>query len=216
MGAEVLLFRMIAQPGQHRAVTVNGVDVIDQAFAEIEHLDQVLVLHRRVEFLLQLAGNHLDHLEVPQIVMDVVEQQFEQHIQWRVQRLALAEPAEGRLVGGDHQQAIRAKQQAAGRHFEGQAVGAGVIVRSLPDQEEVVRMKLDTRHLVRVERRGQGMIIQLEMTVQQVPFGGVGIAEQHHLGVQPFDRVQRAVGQLITFDHGPLTRPGRDALAPGA
>ena len=52
--------------------------------AEVEHLDQVLVLHRCVEFLLQLPGNQLDDFEVTQIVVDVVEQQIEQHIQWRI------------------------------------------------------------------------------------------------------------------------------------
>jgi hypothetical protein len=31
------------------------------------------------------------------------------------------------------------------------------------------------------------VFIDLEMTVQQVALGGVGIAEQHHLGVQSFN-----------------------------
>ena len=99
----MLLFRVVAQAGQNRAVAVYRVDVIDQAFAEVEHLDEVLVLHRRVEFLLQLPRNQLDHLEVAQVVMDVVEQQIQQHIQRRVQFLPGAEPMQWRIVGGDHQ-----------------------------------------------------------------------------------------------------------------
>ena len=62
--AEMLLFGVIAQARQHRAVAVQRVDVIDQAFAEVEHLHQMLVLHRGVEFLLQLAGDQFDHLQV--------------------------------------------------------------------------------------------------------------------------------------------------------
>ena len=77
-------FGVVAQPRQHCAVAVQGVDVIDQAFTEVEHLHQMLVLHRGVEFLLQLAGDQFDHLQVPEVVMDVVEQQVEQNIQRRV------------------------------------------------------------------------------------------------------------------------------------
>ncbi|VVN22620.1 hypothetical protein PS624_04418 [Pseudomonas fluorescens] len=73
----MLLLGMIAQAGQHRAVAVQRVDVIDQAFAEVEHLHQVLVLHRCIEFLLQFAGDQFDHLQVPEVVVDVVEQQIE-------------------------------------------------------------------------------------------------------------------------------------------
>ncbi|MNL75630.1 hypothetical protein D3C87_2014670 [compost metagenome] len=76
---------MVAQPGQDRAIAVNRVDVIDQAFAEVEHLDQMSIFHRGVELLLQFASHHLDHLEVAKVVVEVVEQHVQQHIQRCVQ-----------------------------------------------------------------------------------------------------------------------------------
>ncbi|MNF13963.1 hypothetical protein D3C80_2159860 [compost metagenome] len=54
------------------------------------------------------------------------------------------------------------------------------------------------------------MFIELEMAVQQIPLGCVRIAEQHHFGVQPFDRLQGAMGQLKAPDHRAITRLGRD------
>ena len=104
---EMLLFRVVAQPRKHRAVAVQRVDVIDQAFAEAEHLHQVVVAHGCIELLLQFPCDQLDHLEVAQVVVNVVEQQVEQHIQRRVQRAALAEAGQRGFVGGDHQQAPR-------------------------------------------------------------------------------------------------------------
>ncbi|MOA46207.1 hypothetical protein D3C78_1686920 [compost metagenome] len=55
------------------------------------------------------------------------------------------------------------------------------------------------------------MLIDLEMTVQQVALGGIGVAEQHHLGVQSLDPLQGAVAQCEAVDHRRLTTPGRDA-----
>ncbi|MCY1561259.1 hypothetical protein D9M68_984900 [compost metagenome] len=69
----MVLLGVVAQARKHRAVAVDGVDVIDQALAEVEHLHEMVVLHRAVEALLQLAGDHLDHLEVTQVVVDVVQ-----------------------------------------------------------------------------------------------------------------------------------------------
>ena len=70
-------------------------------------------------------------------------------------------------------------------------------------------MKLDARYLIGVQRRCQGVFIKFEMAVQQVALGRIGVAEQHHFGVQPFDRMQHAVGQLKALDHRPFTRPDR-------
>ena len=110
---------------------------------------------------------------------------------WRVPR-----PCSGVSSVADHQQVLGREQQAAGRHFKGQTAAAGIVFRALPDQEQVVGMKLDARHLVRVQRRGQRVLVELEVAVQQVALGGIGVAEQHHLGVQSFDRAATRRGSV--------------------
>ncbi|MNI79035.1 hypothetical protein D3C73_1354660 [compost metagenome] len=54
------------------------------------------------------------------------------------------------------------------------------------------------------------MFVEFEMTVQQVALGRIGVTEQHHLGIQSLDGLQRSTAQLKTLDHRCFTRPGRD------
>lgn len=77
----------------------------------------------------------------------------------------------------------------------------GVTLWTLPDQEQVFRVKLDARDLVRIQCRSQRVIVQLEIASQQIPFSNIGIAEQHHLGIDAFNRYQRPMGELKTLDH---------------
>ncbi len=190
----MFLFPMVAQARQHRAVAVQGVDVIDQAFAEVEHLHQVAIAHRCIELLLQFPGDHLDYLEVAQVVMDVVEQQVQQHIQRRAQWPARTQPGKLAVVGGDHQELVPGKQQAAGRHFKHQVAAARIVLRALPDQEQVIGVELDARHFVRVQRRGQGVFIELVAVAQVLALVGVRIAEQQDIPAIAQGVVKLALG----------------------
>ncbi|MNN93072.1 hypothetical protein D3C81_2114500 [compost metagenome] len=63
------------------------------------------ILHRGVEFLLQLASHQLDYFEVTQVVVEVVEQDVQQHILRCVQGVPLPQATQLAIVRRDDQQA---------------------------------------------------------------------------------------------------------------
>ncbi|MOA61472.1 hypothetical protein D3C78_1866200 [compost metagenome] len=62
-------------------------------------------------------------------------------------------------------------------------------------------MEFDAGDFVRVQCRRQRVIIQFENAAQQIPFCRIGTAEQHHIGIEVFNRYQRPIGEFKTLDH---------------
>src|SRR3989339_1806731 len=73
------LLSACADLGKHQRVGLERVQVVDEAFAEREHLEQIAVFHGQVELRLQLGVDLFDDLEVPQKMVNRVEEEFERY-----------------------------------------------------------------------------------------------------------------------------------------
>lgn len=62
--------------------------------------------------MLQFPRDHLDDLQVAQVVVNVVEQQFQEDIQWLVQRTMSPQRAQGLIVRTDKHQVMLTQQHA--------------------------------------------------------------------------------------------------------
>ncbi len=140
--------------------------------------------------------------------MNVVEQQLQKDIQRLVQRAVSPQRAQGLLVITDQHQLVPAQQHAKGRNVEREAVLARIVLGTFPDDEQRIRVKLDARNFVRVECRGNGMLIKVKSLQQQSAFPGIRFAEPQHLSLLRITCQQLVVVEFQALNHR-FTMPDR-------
>ena len=56
--------KMVTQFYQHYIIGIDRVQIINQTFTQIEHLDQMRIFHRCIDFLLYFSGNQFNNFKM--------------------------------------------------------------------------------------------------------------------------------------------------------
>jgi hypothetical protein len=141
------------------AVRIDGVEIIDERFFEHKKMNEVSIFHRRINLLLQLAGNGIDTPDVLDEMRNASVDNTEDNV---LDRLDLGErPAfkERSIFGDDDDQAVLEYEGAGRGHLKEEIVGSDVTLWSFENQGDMFGLEFKSAGLVRVEGRIEGMLV---------------------------------------------------------
>lgn len=153
------------------AVGINGVEIIDERFFEHKEVDEVLVFHRRVNLLLQLAGYGIDTLDMLNEVGDTSVDKAKGHVLNGLEFDERPALEERDVFCDDNDEAVLENKGTGGCDLEEEIVGSEITLGSFENHSDVFGFKFEPAWLVGVEGRIEGMLVDFELFDEVPAFG---------------------------------------------
>ena len=197
-------------------VGVNGVEVIDEAFLEGKHVDEIFVLEGGVDLLFDLAGDHGDGAKVlVEMENDAVEH-LEQDILEGLDAGELTALENGDVFGEDDDDAVFEDEHAGGGDAEKEVIFAAVVFGAFEDEGGVLRLELEAGQLIGVEGGVEGVFVELELFEEIAFFGVIGRDEDKDLAIRSVGFHEFVFGYSVMSQHIRVSGSGAQRLRHGA